>query len=247
MLTAVLIIVAAILLTFGIVWLIDKFIPTKIKPVLLIVFWLLIAFLGYNTFMSVYEPIQFNKIKEKRYKSVISKLIDIRDAQLAHRDIRGKYTNNFDSLVKFIEYGRYTITQQRDSSVLDEEMTKRYGGVEMYKEITVIDTLGYVKVKDSLFKDSDRYKTMINVPEGKEGAKFTINAGVIGEDGKRKMQVFEAFVKKSDILYDQSKDLITQENQVVSVDGVNGDALRVGSMNEVKTVGNWPKTYGDNE
>jgi len=34
---------------------------------------------------------------------------------------------------------------------------------------------------------------------------------------------------------------------VVSVDGVNGDALKVGSMDEVNTNGNWPKTYGDNE
>lgn len=245
MLTAVLIIVAAILLTVGIVWLIDKFVPVKVKPVILLALWGVIGVLGYLTFMSVYEPLKFNEIKEERYKKVIANLIDIRDAELAHRDIKGKFTNNFDSLVKFIEYGRYTITQQRDSSVLDEEMTKRYGGVEMFKEISIIDTLGYVKVKDSLFKDSDRYKTMINVPDAKEGTKFTLKAGEIGE--ARKMPVFEAFVKKADILHDQNSDLIAQENQVVSVDGVNGDALRVGSMEEVKTVGNWPKTYGDNE
>lgn len=245
MLTAVLIIVAAILLTVGIVWLIDKFVPVKVKPVILLALWGVIGVLGYLTFMSVYEPLKFNEIKEERYKKVIANLIDIRDAELAHRDIKGKFTNNFDSLVKFIEYGRYTITQQRDSSVLDEEMTKRYGGVEMFKEISIIDTLGYVKVKDSLFKDSDRYKTMINVPDAKEGTKFILKAGEIGE--ARKMPVFEAFVKKADILHDQNSDLIAQENQVVSVDGVNGDALRVGSMEEVKTVGNWPKTYGDNE
>ena len=59
--------------------------------------------------------------------------------------------------------------------------------------------------------------------------------------------MFEAFVKKSVILFDQNKDLVSQENQVVSVDGVNGDALKVGSMDEVNTTGNWPKTYGSNE
>ena len=51
-------------------------------------------------------------------------------------------------------------------------------------------------------------------------------------------------VKKNVILHDLDKDLLAQENQVVSVDGVNGDALKVGSMDEVKTIGNWPKTYG---
>ena len=59
--------------------------------------------------------------------------------------------------------------------------------------------------------------------------------------------VFEASVKKDILLFDQERDLVIQENQVVSVDGVNGDALKVGSMIEVKTSGNWPKTYGDNE
>ena len=67
------------------------------------------------------------------------------------------------------------------------------------------------------------------------------------EQNNIKIPVFEAVVKKSVLLNDQSKDLIIQENQVVSVDGVNGDALKVGSMDEVNTNGNWPKTYGDNE
>jgi hypothetical protein len=59
--------------------------------------------------------------------------------------------------------------------------------------------------------------------------------------------VFEASVKKDIILFDQDRDLVIPENQVQSVDGVNGDALKVGSMDEVKTIGNWPKTYGAND
>ncbi|GAL70929.1 hypothetical protein [Jejuia pallidilutea] len=51
-------------------------------------------------------------------------------------------------------------------------------------------------------------------------------------------------MKKSVILFDQPKDLVMQENEVVSVEGVNGDEIKVGSMEEVKTIGNWPKTYG---
>ncbi|HAI18380.1 MAG TPA: hypothetical protein DCM10_10335, partial [Xanthomarina gelatinilytica] len=137
-----------------------------------------------------------------------------------------------------------TITQRRDSTVIDEELTKRYGGVETTKEITIIDTLGFKSVKDSLFKNSDRYKTMMNVPN--TDAQFEMQAGLL-EQNDLKIPVFEASVKKSVILHDQDKDLIAQENQVVSVDGVNGDALKVGSMEEVKTNGNWPKTYGDSE
>ncbi|WP_417868061.1 hypothetical protein [Xanthomarina gelatinilytica] len=240
----ILIAVAVIVVTIGLVWLIDKYVPSKVKPVLTIALWALIFYLGYLTFMSIYEPIQFNKVKNKRYAAVIEKLIDIRDAQLAHQQVTGKFAPTFDNLVKFIDTAQFTITQRRDSTVIDEELTRRYGGVETTKEITIIDTLGFKSVKDSLFKNTDRYKTMMNVPN--TDAQFEMQAGLL-EQNDLKIPVFEASVKKSVILHDQDKDLIAQENQVVSVDGVNGDALKVGSMEEVKTNGNWPKTYGDSE
>ena len=176
--TFILIAVAVILVTIGLVKLIDKFIPTKFKPVLTIVLWLLIAFLGYQTYKSIYEPIQFNKVKNKRYSQVNKSLKDIRDAQLAHREVTGKFADNFDNLVKFIDTAQYTITQRRDSTIKDEVLTKQFG-VDMTKEIIVIDTLGFESVKDSLFKNSTRYKTMMNVPVGEEGAKFKLQAGFI--------------------------------------------------------------------
>lgn len=246
MLTIILIVVAVILLTIGLVWLVDKFIPAKFKPVIIVLLWVLIGFLGYQTFMSVYKPIQFNEIKDKRYAQVIERLIDIRDAQLAHRQVTGVFAPNFDNLLKFIDTAQYTITQRRDTLVLDEELTKRYGGVETMKELTLIDTLDFVSVRDSLFGNSTRFKDMMNVPVGKEGAKFEMRAGFL-ETEDVKIPVFEAFVKKAVVLDDLDRDLILQENEVISVDGVNGDAIRVGSMDEVKTNGNWPKTYGDNE
>jgi hypothetical protein len=245
MLTIIIITVAVILVTIGLVKLVDKFIPQKFKPFLQIALWAFIAYFGYQTFNSVYEPIKFNKVKQKRYKRVISSLMDIRDAQLAHRQVTGTFASDFDNLVKFIDTAKYTITQRRDSTIIDEELTKRYG-VDTTKEIIVIDTLSFEPVKDSLFKGSDRYKTMMNVPVGKEGAKFELKAGFIEQNDFR-IPVFESLVKKSVILFDQDNDLIIQENQVIAVDGVNGNSLKVGSMDEVNTTGNWPKVYGENE
>ncbi|GAB1855518.1 hypothetical protein MHTCC0001_03520 [Flavobacteriaceae bacterium MHTCC 0001] len=192
--------------------------------------------------MSVYENILFDQEKEKRYTKVIRSLEDIRDAQLAHRTVTGKFAGNWDNLIKFIDTAQFTLTQRRDSSVVDEELTARYGGVETFKDIVIIDTLGYKPVKDSIFKGSDRYKTMMNVPVGQEGAKFKLEAGYINQNNID-IPVFEASVKKEVILNDQPEKLVFEENQVVSVEGVNGDAIKVGSMDEVKTVGNWPKTY----
>lgn len=237
MLTVILAIVAIILLTIGIVWVIDKFVPQKIKPILHIVLWAIILFLGYTTYKSVYGEIEFNQLKEKRYALVIDKLKDIRDSQLAYKTVNGKFTDNWDELVKFIETGKFTITQRRDSTVLDAEMTRRFG-VDMTKDIVVIDTLGTVPVKDSLFGADTRYKTMMNVPVGEPGAKFKLQAGKLDE-----IPVFEASVDKSVLLFDQDKNLLAKEKEVVSVDGVNGPMLKVGSMTEVNTNGNWPKNY----
>lgn len=238
MLNIIIAIVAVILLTIGIVWVIDKFVPKKAKPFITIALWLLIIFLGYKTFMSVYGEIQFNQLKEKRYTQVIKSLIDIRNAQVAHKVVTGKFADNFDNLVKFVDTADYTITQRRDSTILDVEKTKLFGGVEMFKTLVLIDTLDFVSVKDSLFKTDTRYKTMMNVPVGAEGAKFELKAGFLDS-----IPVFEASVKKEVILFDQDKYLIKKEEQVVSVDGVNGPTLKVGSMDEVNTTGNWPKNY----
>ncbi len=244
MLTVILVVVGVILLTIALVKLVDKFIPSKFKPVLMIALWVLIGFLGYQTFMSIYNPILFNKEKDKRYAQVIKSLEDIRNAQLAHRTVTGKFAGNWDHLVKFIDTADFTLTQRRDSSVVDEELTKRYGGVETFKDIVIIDTLGTKSVKDSIFKNSDRYKTMMNVPVGEEGAKFKLQAGYL-EQNDIQIPVFEASVKKAVILFDQPRELVLQENEVVSVEAVNGDEIKVGSMDEVKTIGNWPKTYGN--
>lgn len=235
-------IVVIIVLTIVIVWAIDKFVPKKMKPIINILLWVLIIFLGYITYMSVYKELKFNDLKEERFKVVIDRLIDIRDSQLAYKDVHGTYTDSFDKLIDFVENGKVPITQRRDTLVLDEERTKAFLGVETFKTLTLIDTLDYYTVKDSLFKGSDRFKKMMDVGVGKEGAKFTLKAGKLDE-----FSVFEASVDKSVILHDQEKYLIEKENQVVSVDGVNGPKLMVGSMEEVYTKGNWPKSYANKE
>lgn len=236
MLNIIIAIVVVILLTIGIVWLIDKFVPKNLKVAVNLVLWIIIIALGYLTFMSVYGEIQFNQLKEKRYSVVIDRLIDIRDAELAYKQVNGKFTDNFDELVKFIDNGEFTITTRRDSTVKDLVLTKQFG-VDMTKDILVIDTIGKRSVKDSLFGADTRYKKMMFVP-GVEGAKFQLKAGTLDD-----ISVFEASVDKEVILHDQDKNLVEKEKQVVSVDGVNGPTLTVGSMNEIKTTGNWPKNY----
>ncbi len=211
------------------------------KLILQIVLWIAIVFFGYKLYDSVTGPVQFNKNKEEKYKQVIAKLKDIKAGQLAYQEINGDFTGDFDSLVRFIDTAQFAITARRDSSYADVEKNQAYGISEgYYIDVIVIDTLDFYPVKDSLYAGSDRYKDMMNVP-GTE-AQFELQAGKLEKNGTF-YSVFEAKVDKDVILAGENKDLIEQEKQVNSVDGVNGPTIKVGSMDEINTSGNWPKLY----
>lgn len=213
------------------------------KIVIQIVLWVVIGVLGYFTYHAVYGPVEFNKIRDERYVDVVEKMKDIRDVQLAHREIIGNYEDNFPDLIKFIDTAQYVITQRRDTTYLDEEYLKTYG-VDQYIEDFVIDTLGFASVRDSIFGSSDRYKNLMYIPHT-DKKEFEIDAGIL-KDEKTKTPVFEVKASKDIILADQPRDLVIQEKQTKSVDGVDGAYIQVGSMKQPKTNGNWPKNFGDN-
>ncbi|PHR12692.1 MAG: hypothetical protein COA40_07305 [Aequorivita sp.] len=213
------------------------------KLVIQIVLWIVIIFLGWKLYNSVMGPVEFNKVKEARYAKVIKNLKDIQAAELAHKEITGSFTGDWDSLVRFIDTAKFAITQRRDTSYADVAKNKAFGiDAGYFIEESLIDTLGFTPVKDSLYGNTDRYKTMMNVPVEGVDAKFELKAGKIVKNDAT-YSVFEAKVAKKVILADLNKDLLAQEVQVQSVDGVNGPDIKVGSLEEVNTTGNWPKIY----
>ena len=209
------------------------------KSIIQVVLWIVCIGLGYLIYQSVNGPIEFKKVKEQRFAKVVSVLKDIRNSQEAYKSANGKYANDFNSLISFVDTGKYIITQQRDSSYM--EFNKTYG-IDMLQEVKIVDTLGFVSVKDSLFKKDNRYKTMMNVPYATQGEQFEMKADIIEKSGY-KAPVFEAKVKKNVVLGDQPKELLARENAHNSVEEVNGSEIRVGSLTEVSTNGNWPPIY----
>ena len=209
------------------------------KIVLQIILWIACIGFGYLIYSSVNAPIEFANVKEERFQKVINTLKDIRNSQEAYKSSKGEYAKDFNSLISFVENGQYTITQQRDTSFL--EFNEQFG-IDMLVEKKIIDTLGFVSVKDSLFKKDTRYKTMMNVPEAANGEKFTMAAKKIDKSGFS-AAVFEAKVAKEVVLFDQPKDLVAREKTYVNVEEVNGPDIKVGSLEEVSTNGNWPPIY----
>jgi hypothetical protein len=213
------------------------------KLVLQLLLWLVIIFLGWKLFNSVNGPVEFNKIKEVRYAKVIKNLKDIKAAEMAYNEITGSFTGDFDSLVRFIDTAQFANVERRDTSYADVAKNRAFGITEGYFiEDVVLDTLGFTPVKDALYEGSERYKTMMNIPVEGIDARFELQSGKLEKSGAV-YSVFEAKISKDIILEGLDPDLIVQEKQVVSVEGVNGASIKVGSMTEVDTSGNWPKLY----
>ncbi len=74
------------------------------KKTVNIVLTLCVVGLAYICVGSIMGSINFGKVREAREKQIIARLIDIRTAQVAYRDLhQGQYTDNFDELIEFVK------------------------------------------------------------------------------------------------------------------------------------------------
>ena len=103
------IIILAIIVAIGLLFVIEKVIPRKLRPVFAMLFMLASVFFGYKIYNSIMAPVEFKQEKVKRYTAVINNLKDIRDSQAAHKTITGTYAKDFSSLEKFIDTAQFAI------------------------------------------------------------------------------------------------------------------------------------------
>ncbi len=141
---SILIIIVSILAVGGLAYLIVNKLPAKFKPVVSLVLWVVIIFFGYKIYMSIMQPIQFNKIKKERYALVIENLKTIRDAEIAYAEVNRRFTDNFGTLVSFIDTAQFAITEVKNIVV-----TEQRGRITIDVEKRVVDTVGFEPVSKS--------------------------------------------------------------------------------------------------
>ncbi|MEN8186664.1 MAG: hypothetical protein ABFR05_05995 [Bacteroidota bacterium] len=232
--TSILLIIAAIIFVALMAFFIVNKLPAKLKPLISVALWAVIIFLGYKIYSSIMEPINFNSEKKVRYAKVIDNLKIIRDAELAYGEVNRSFTSDKQGLVSFIDTAQFAITEVKNVVV-----TEQRGRITVDVEKRVVDTIGFEPVKKS-FEGRD-YKNMFNVPGTDK--QFELNTGVIEKVQGVKTSVFEAKVKKSEVLTGMSQHLINQEEEALGGINVPGEYISVGSLNEVNSNGNWPPFY----
>ncbi len=202
-----------------------------------IVLALAIILLGYLLIESIMKPIRFNKEREKREDATISRLEDIRTAQVAFKDKYGRYTGSFDSLINFVKYDSFPVVRAIGSipdSLYLEGMTE----TEAIKLGLIIRDTMYVSVLDSIFSPMYPIDSIRHVPYS-DTAEFFLGATEIETGSKVKVKVFEAHVLNDILLHGMDRQLIINYN-AERVKITNFPGLRVGSLEEAtNNAGNW--------
>ena len=192
--------------------------------------WLVIVGLSYLVYNSITGKIAFEDETKRRRDIVIERLEDIRIAQLAYKSANEKYAKNFDQLLDFVKQDSFQVIKALGT--VPDTLTDS-AAVEM--GIVTRDTV-FLSVKDSIYSKSylKDHKvafyidSLPYIPFG-GGSVFDIDAGEV-EKGKVNVQVFEVFARYKHIYLG-----LDTENESIDIE----DGLKVGSMDEPSTSGNW--------
>ena len=211
---------------------------SKLKSILIhIVLFAVVVFLAIKVIQSIKAPIDFGNEKSTREAQVVQRLKDIRDAEIQYKQAYNKYTSDFDSLINFCNNYEIPIVMMVPDPN-DTTFTK-----------TINDTLGYVKVLDSLFGKRNNFNIndLSVVPFSDPVTKFEIQDSIIKRGGIS-VPVFEVKTPYEVYLANPGTKFTEKEwntrvrNVKAEMEQLDKYAgLKVGSLEEASTDGNWEK------
>lgn len=192
-----------------------------------IVLFAVVVFLAIKVIQSIQAPIKFGNEQKAREEKVIQRLKDIRDIEVQYKQANNCYTGSFDTLISFCQTAEIPIVNIIPDPT-DTTFTK-----------TINDTLGFVKVIDSLFGKREGFNIaeLRNVPFSEPAQEFELEAGTIVRSGIN-VPVFQAQTPYE--VYLKGLDQQRVLNAKAEKEAINRYAgMKVGSMEEASTEGNW--------
>jgi len=209
----------------------------KVIQGLLIVGSVVLAYLVYSTILN---PIDFKTEQDLRYSSVIESLKNIRKAEVAFKDVNGRFTASWDTLAVFVKNGTLPLVK-KIGSLTDEQLEAGMTEREAISKGLIIRDTVRVAVLDSLFGKTYKVDRMRYIPFTKDET-FFLGTNVITTGSGVQVAVFEARAHNSQILselQDRFKQEIINLNEKRRLDG-KYPGLKVGSLTETNnSAGNW--------
>lgn len=177
----------------------------------------------------VRKPIDFEKDRTLRFGITVDRLKDIRTAQLLYKNVKGCYTNDFDSLINFIATDSIRIVCAK--GFVPDSLTE----AEAIKLKIVSRDTSYTPIKDSLFRHLSNLNVLRFLPTGKKNMEFKMDTATIMTGSGVEVKVFQCYALNFDILDGLDRQLIVNYNAARK-----DSCLRVGSITEANNnAGNW--------
>ncbi len=177
--------------------------------------------LTYFIVVGIQSKIEFRNKAEQRREVVQERLQNIVTAQKEFKNEKGRYAANFDELLYFLSSDSLTIIKAIGN--VPDSLTE----AQAVEQGVVIRDTALVAAR-TIFPEEFNIEDLRTVPFSK-GKEFKMKAGVI-EKNKVNVNVFEASAKLGDIYTG-----LSTKNENINPE----DVLKVGSMTEPITSGNW--------
>ena len=209
------------------------------RRVIQVLFVLIIIILGYLIVESIMEPIRFNQEVELREQATIDRLIDVREAQKAYKDIYKKYTGSFDTLISFLDTASFAVVKAIGEIPEDwlDEMGFEKAREKALAEGVITRETTHVPVLDSLFGATYALDSIQYVPYT-EDVVFTMESSEILTSSNLLVQVVEVSVLYDDLLNGMDPQLIVNyKDERMKIVGFEG--VKFGSLEEGTLTGNW--------
>jgi hypothetical protein len=208
------------------------------RTVIQVVLFIVAVVLAYFIYDSIQRPIDFDKERTARYAVTIERLKDIRKAQLAFREVNGRFTGDWDTLINFVKYDSLRIVRRIGNltdSMVEKGITERRA---MQMGLIIRDTVRQ-SVLTTIFDPSYNADALKIVPVPDTLAYFTLGATVITTGSGINVPVFEARAHNNVILRNLDRQLVINLNdQRRAQERYPG--LKVGSLTETNNnAGNW--------
>ncbi|MBK7214631.1 MAG: hypothetical protein IPH88_15315 [Bacteroidales bacterium] len=184
-----------------------------------------IVVLGYFIYNSINKPLIFEQELKSRGDVVIDKLKDIRTAQTLFKALHKRYTSSFDTLIMFVREGKIPEVKM----VPDPKDTTNTR--------TISDTIGFISIFDSIYAKKNYKLEELSLIPFSTSERFTLLAGKINKGGVD-VSVFEVTAPMEAYTSGLNQQLIINRVQELK-DKSKFPGLKVGSMFEASTDGNW--------
>ncbi len=208
------------------------------RTVIQVALFIVALVLAYFVYNSIQTPIAFKKEQDVRYNQTIERLKEIRKAQIAFKDVHGRFTGSWDTLIHFVKFDSVRMVKKIGN--LTDSMVEKGINERKALELGLIvrDTLRE-SVLESVFGEGFDPEQLKVVPLADTTAYFALGATVITTGSGIKVPVFEAKVHNNVLLRGLDRQLVINLNDQRRVQN-KYPGLKVGSLTETNNnAGNW--------